>query len=89
MEEAEKDDNDKVSMYEIIRAGVDGKIATPGWYKNVKEMDYTGLLREEAYTSASQLKIMHEILKQEVNNVELTSLSVINELNKNKEDMGL
>lgn len=90
MEEAQTDENGKVSMAEMLRAEVDGRIMTPGWYKNMKEMGSTGLSREIIYQKATQLKLMWELLKKEDHTLRLLAIKTSMALQEDKKRiMGL
>jgi len=85
MEEARLDDNGKVSLMEALRAEVDGRLMTPGWYQNMKEMSSAGLSRETVYQKATQLKLMWEMLKKQDHTLRLLALQTAMELEEDKD----
>ena len=74
LEEAKTDADGKVSLMEALRADVDGRLMTPGWFQNIKQMSAAGVTREQVYQKATQLKLMWELLKREDHTVRLQAL---------------
>lgn len=68
-----------VSLEEALGEEVNGRMESPGWYQNIKELSRAGLARELAYITAVENKILFE------NFVATSELNVINSINLSRE----
>lgn len=84
MGEVENDSNGNTSLIEAMRGEVDGRLMTPGWYQNMKEMSTTGVTRELVYQGATQLKLMYMLLKKTDASLRLAALRATIKLDHDK-----
>ncbi|MCU7951374.1 MAG: hypothetical protein KZQ74_13700 [gamma proteobacterium symbiont of Bathyaustriella thionipta] len=74
----------KISLMDTLGREIDGKITTPGWFKNIKQMPQTGLKREMNYMLSLQNKVLLDIIKRRNDKNRLLSIGLMDDLNKRK-----
>jgi len=77
---------DKISILESLSREIDGRLETPGWFQNVKQMPKSGLKREMNYLLAIENKLIYELVERINHKNRLLSLSLAKKLNEQRKE---
>jgi len=81
---AEPDADGKVSVESMLESETIGRLASEGWYQDIKTKSPAGILREQVYMQAIKNKMINDLVEQEEQKIMLLSLLAINDIQSNR-----
>lgn len=81
---AEPDSTGKVSIMSMLESETVGRLASEGWYQDVKTKTPAGILREQVYLQAINNQLLLRLVEQDEQKISMLSLMAIAEIEKSR-----